>query len=100
MTAIYRPTWDHLRAVLGASAQRALVCSPYITTSGVDHLFDALPNHVALEVITRLSPSDWASMMSDPEAILTLLRLWHDAGNPTVLRVVQRLHAKVYSADD
>ena len=31
---------------------------------------------------------------------MTLLRLWHDAGNPTSLRIVQRLHAKVYSADD
>ena len=100
MPSIYQPTWDSLGGVLGASAQRALVCSPYITSSGVDHLFDVLPDHVGLELITRLSPSDWASGVSDPEAILTLLRLWHDGGNPTSLRVVQRLHAKLYSADD
>lgn len=100
MPSIYRPTWDHLRAVLGASAQRALVCSPYITRSGVDYLFDALPGNVGLELMTRLSPSDWASGVSDPEAILTLLALWHGEGNPTRLRVAQRLHAKVYSADD
>ena len=100
MPSIYRPTWDDLGRVLGASAQRALVCSPYITTSGVDRLFDVLPAQVGLELITRLSPSDWASGVSDPEAIRTLLGLWHDMGNPTSLRVVQRLHAKLYSADD
>ena len=43
MLSIYRPTWNNLKGVLGASAQRALVCSPYITSSGVDYLFDALP---------------------------------------------------------
>jgi HKD family nuclease len=100
MPSIYRPTWEHLKAVLGASAKRALVCSPYITRSGVDYLFDALPDKVALELITRLSPSDWVSGASDPEALSTLLALWHGEGNPTSLCVVQRLHAKVYSADD
>ncbi len=100
MPSIYRPTWDNLREVLGASAQRVLVCSPYITSAGVDHLFDALPDNVSLELITRLSPSDWASGISDPEAIKALLALWHDAGNQTNLHVMQRLHAKVYSADD
>lgn len=100
MSFIYRPTWDNLREVLHASAQRVLVCSPYITRAGVDYLFDALPEHVGLELITRLSPSDWASGVSDPEALMALLGLWHDEGNPTSLHVVQRLHAKVYSADD
>lgn len=99
MPSIYRPTWDNLKGVLGASAEQALVCSPYISRSGVDRLFDALPCRVGLDLITRLSPSDWASGVSDPEAIMTLLQLWHDAGNPTSLCVVQRLHAKVYSAD-
>jgi len=100
MPSIYRPTWNHLRAVLSAAAQRALVCSPYITTSGINYLFDALPSRVGLELLTRLSPSDWASGVSDPEALLTLLSLWQSEGNPTSLHVVQRLHAKVYSADD
>ena len=100
MPSIYRPTWDNLSEVLRASAQRALVCSPYITSSGVNYLFDALPGHVGLDLITRLSPSDWASGVSDPEAIMTLLQLWDGAGNRTSLSVVQRLHAKVYSADD
>ena len=100
MPSIYRPTWDNLKGVLGASAKQALVCSPYISRSGVDYLFDALPGHVGLDLITRLSPSDWASGVSDPEAIMTLLQLWHGAGNSTSLCVVQRLHAKVYSADD
>ncbi|MCY4597141.1 MAG: phospholipase D-like domain-containing protein [Bryobacterales bacterium] len=86
--------------MLGSTAQRALVCSPYITSAGVDHLFDALPGHVGLELITRLSPSDWASGVSDPEAIVTLLATWHEGGNQTGLHVVQRLHAKVYSSDD
>lgn len=100
MPSVYRPTWDHLREVLGSTAERALVCSPYITSAGVDHLFDVLPGHVGLELITRLSPSDWAFGVSDPEAIADLLATWHEGGNRTRLRVVQRLHAKVYSSDD
>jgi len=100
MPLIYQPTWQALKEVLESSVQQALVCSPYITSSGVDNLFDFLPGGVGLEVITRLSPSDWASGASDPEAILALLALWRDEGNPTMLRVAQRLHAKVYAADD
>ena len=100
MPSIYRPTWDNLTEALAAAEERVLVCAPYMTKSGVDRLFDALPAHVGLELVTRLSPSDWASRVSDPEAILDLLALWRDEGNPTSLRVVQPLHAKLYSADD
>ena len=100
MPSIYRPTWDNLGTALGTASERVLVCSPYITNSGINRLFDALPDHVELELITRLSPSDWASRVSDPEAMMTLLELWRDEGNPTRLRVVQPLHAKLYAADD
>ena len=96
---IYRPKWRDLTGVLAECKQYAILCSPYITTSGVNTAFDALPPNIALEVFTRLSPSDWASKASDPEALLALLDLWRNAGNESVLRIVQRLHAKVYSAD-
>lgn len=98
--AAYEPSWDHLKGVLGSAHSRALVCSPYITESGVNRLFDILPGGVGLDVVTRLSPSDWAAKVSDPEAVLTLLQLWREAGNATNLQIVQRVHAKVYSADD
>ncbi len=100
MVSIYRPAWDNLEGLLGAATDRVLVCSPYITRRGIDFLFQALPGHVGLKLITRLSPSDWACGVSDPEAIMTLLEVWDGDGNPTSLQVVQRLHAKVYSADE
>jgi hypothetical protein len=58
-----------------------------------------LSTPVALEIVTRLSPSDWANGISDPRALGALLRVLTDDGWPLSLWVHQRLHAKVYIAD-
>jgi hypothetical protein len=46
---------------------------------------------------TRLSPPDWANGVADPEALFALLDVFRERHD---LRVIRRLHAKAYFADD
>jgi len=99
MTDLSRPSWKLFQNMVRSASREVFVCSPYITAEGVDRLFDALPHCVGLRIFTRFSPGDWASGASDPESILALLQLRHEAGCAVELFAVQRLHAKLYSVD-
>ena len=99
LTGIFIPRWDDLDALMRSASRSLLLCSPYISTEGVNRVFDFLNTRVDFEVVTRLSPSDWANGISDPEALLTLLKLLSEDGWSVSLWVHQRLHAKAYIAD-
>jgi phospholipase D-like protein len=93
------PDWSTLGTLIGSARSSLLLCSPYVSTGGIERVFDLLSTPVRLEIVTRLSPSDWANGISDPKALAALLRLLADDGWPLTLWVHQRLHAKVYIAD-
>ena len=93
------PTWTALGALIGSASSSLLLCSPYVSGSGINRVFDLLGDPVEVEIVTRLSPSDWANGVSDPEALVALLKLLADEGWPVTLWIHQRLHAKVYIAD-
>jgi hypothetical protein len=95
---VLRPSWSALEALISRAKREVVVCSPYITRAGVGRIFDALKSSTSVRVMTRLSPSDWASGVSSPEEVLALLELWSVAGGAR-LDVIQRLHAKLYAAD-
>lgn len=93
------PDWATLRGVIETAQESLMLCSPYISTEGVDRVFDALERPLDVSVVTRLSPSDWANGISDPEALLALLQMLEGENWPVHLWVHQRLHAKAYVAD-
>lgn len=99
--SLFVPKWSNLQDLLRAATRSVLLCSPYVSTEGIDRVFDFLPSAQPMElrVVTRLSPSDWANGISDPMSLAVLLELYADASWPVELTILQRLHAKVYLVD-
>ncbi len=99
MPEIIRPTWEHLREVVSTANERLIVCSPFYYAKGIGRVFDDLNETASLEFWTRLSPSDWATRVVDPDELLALLDILDSNGVEVRLRIFQQLHAKVYAAD-
>jgi hypothetical protein len=96
MTEVVAPNWDDLTTLVRGARDRLTVAFPFYTEQGVTRILDNLSETTFVSVKTKLSPSDWASGVADPEALHALLDLLpgrHD------LSIVQRLHAKAYVAD-
>ena len=99
MAQVIQASWADFGRIVGSVRDRLLVCSPYYSKDGLDHLFDALPSGPRLTFVSRLSPSDWLNGVSDPAALLALLELLGEDGYDNQFIVHQRLHAKAYLAD-
>ncbi|MGH7489739.1 MAG: phospholipase D-like domain-containing protein, partial [bacterium] len=99
MSEVLAPTWSDLQRLVETATEQLLICTPYYTKEGVGRVFDHLSTGVALRIWTRLSPTDWASGVSDPEELLALLELVSDLGSTPELGIHQYLHAKAYVAD-
>ena len=85
---------ERIRALFG-SAKKAVVVAPFMKVNALESLLDAIPSHVPLNCVTRWLPREVAAGVSDPE-VLTVLE---QRGNAS-LSLVDRLHAKLYIADD
>ena len=85
---------ERIRALFG-NATEAVVVAPFMKVNALNFLLDAIPTHVPLSCITRWLPREVAAGVSDPE-VLTVLE---KRGNAS-LSLVDRLHAKLYIADD
>lgn len=99
MSDIIIPTWEDFKNIVSNATTKLTICSPYYTERGVEKILDSLGENISLSFTTRLSPSDWANNISDPEALLILLDLLENGGHDVILQIHQRLHAKVYIAD-
>ena len=99
MVEIMIPVWKDLEAVVQNAKGELIICSPFYSETGLDHVRDNLTGKVAIQIYTRISPSDWANRISDPEALLQFLLKTSSKGHSTVLLVNQRLHAKAYVAN-
>ena len=99
MPEVIQPTWADLQQVVSCANSRLIVCSPFYSAEGVGHIFDNLNANASLHFWTRLSPSDWAAGVSDPDQLLTLFEVLGDGGIEVKLGILQRLHAKAYAAD-
>jgi hypothetical protein len=93
------PSWLDLEDVICSAHTEILICSPFFSVEGLDRVLDHLPTDVTLRFWTRLSPTDWASGVSDPPQLLALLELLSERGTQVELGISQQLHAKVYAAD-
>ena len=62
-------------------------------------LSDAFRYEAELSFVSRLSPSDWLSGVSDPEALLILFEFLQNQNRSPIFTVHQQLHAKAYLAD-
>jgi hypothetical protein len=97
MSKVLAPSWRDLTDVVRSAQSQLLICSPYYSGEALGRLFDDIGDGVQLHFWGRLSPSDWANGISDPETLLALLQLLKGRAE---LGICQRLHAKAYAADD
>lgn len=99
MPDILRPTWEDLREIVSTANEQLTICSPFYSAKGISRVFDHLNEATSLRFWTRLSPSDWAARVVDPDELLALLEILDGSGVRVQLGVFQQLHAKAYAAD-
>lgn len=101
MAQVMIPAWKDLVEVIQSAQDELIICSPFYSETGLDHVRANLPTKLimTIQIFTRISPSDWANRISDPEALLLFLQDTSAIGHSTALFVNQRLHAKAYVAN-
>ena len=99
MARIIRASWDDFRRIVESARNRLLVCVPYYSEEGLRQLFDAFHCEAELSFVSRLSPSDWLSGVSDPEALLVRFERLQNQNRSPLFTIHQQLHAKAYLAD-
>ncbi|MGI6414374.1 MAG: phospholipase D-like domain-containing protein [Thermoguttaceae bacterium] len=101
MAQVLLPVWKDLDEVIRSARHQLILCSPFYSHTGLQHVRANLPHGllITVQIFTRISPSDWANRISDPEALLLFLQTTSMKGHSTTLFVHQRFHAKAYVAD-
>ena len=77
------------------NAGNATIVAPFIKVDALRSLLQAVPDHIPMTCVTRWLPREVAQGVSDPEALEVL----SDRTNATLF-LVDRLHAKLYIADN
>lgn len=95
------PRTDDLREVVRAGTSNLILCSPFISRSGLSVVEDAMPpslNHI--DIWTRLKTEDWLTGASHPDGLLEFIDSFCSAGGKSVtLRASNLLHAKIVLSD-
>ena len=86
---------DRLLDHVAGAGERLVLCAPFIKTAVLCRLLDATPARAAVTVVTRWRAEEVAAGVSDLE-VLDLMA----ARVGAKLRLIDRLHAKLYVADD
>ena len=86
---------DRIRSLFENSTNDVSIIAPFIKTSALQSLLDAIPRAVTLHCVTRWLPREVAGGVSDPE----ILDLLEERGAFT-LTLADKLHAKLYIAGD
>ncbi len=86
---------DRLVELLAAATQDVLICAPFIKAGVLTRLLQAIPSPVPVRVVTRWLPAEIAVGVSDLEVFDVVA-----ARDGTRLDLLDRLHAKIYVADN
>ncbi len=94
------PTQETLKSVIETSSGRLLLCSPFISRSGLDVVADSLPGAVSqIEIWTKLDTHDWLTGASDSEGLLDFIQQVKPQVSDVSLRQSSNLHAKIIVSD-
>lgn len=86
---------DLLLQHVAAARSRVLLCAPFIKAAVLSRLFSAAREGITIDVVTRWLPKEVAAGVSDLETFDLV------AARPGAsLRLLNRLHAKLYLADN
>ena len=87
---------DRIRALLGSATGEASIIAPFIKADGLRSLLSVVSSDVHLRCVTRWLPREVAAGVSDVEILDALA----ERGSNFSLSLADRLHAKLYVADD
>lgn len=85
---------DRIRSLFGGFISNATVVAPFIKINALGSLLNVISTDTHLRCVTRWLPREIAAGVSDPE----IFNLLEERGNYS-LTLVDRLHAKLYVAD-
>ena len=85
---------DLLLEHLAQAKAKVLLCAPFIKVSVAKRLLAAIPVGVSVEIITRWHPEEVAAGVSDLEVFELVA-----SRNDTLLKLLDKLHAKLYFSD-
>jgi hypothetical protein len=85
---------DRLIAHVAAAKETVLLCAPFVKVRVLKNLLRHIGENVSVKIVTRWLPSEVALGVSD----LEVLDVVHERPK-TSLWLLDRLHAKIYSAD-
>ncbi|HVX16326.1 MAG TPA: phospholipase D-like domain-containing protein [Pirellulales bacterium] len=92
--------WDILRDLVQSARDDCTIFTPFYSIEGLNLIEHSLRRSVAFSFWTRLSLRDWATGVSNPEALCNFLGRLDGTRRPTQLFAHRSLHAKAYFADD
>src|SRR5258706_6053049 len=98
ITEISAPCWEMLRNLIEGCEAKLLICSPWITTRGVERLetfLNANARFRSIEIWTRVT-----EVATDSRNLLRLARTLNSRGVQVTIKDSQSLHLKVYLADE
>jgi hypothetical protein len=99
MTTPLIARWDHLGSLLKSAKANCTVFSPFFSKEGLTLIDASVHSSVSVTMWTRLSLREWASGVTDPPALQSLLDRLKNTSRPVKLFANQILHAKAYFAD-
>lgn len=86
---------ERLKTLLKDATTNVVLCAPFIKSKVLRTVLGVVPSDVHVLIVTRWKPTEIAAGVSDIEV--------YDVANDrpnTELRLLQNLHAKIYTADD
>lgn len=99
MPKVMMPVWSDFDALVCKGKEQLIICTPYYSENGLNHLLSNVAENVSIDLITKISPSDWANGASDPEALVAFIKRTNEKKVCVRLFIQQKLHAKIYVAD-
>jgi hypothetical protein len=86
---------DQVRNLFQGATESVSIIAPYIKVNSLKRIIDIIADDVFIKCVTRWIPEEVAAGVSDPEIIQVL----DERGNSTIT-LVDKLHAKIYIADE
>ena len=86
---------ERIKDLVRRASKEVILCSPFIKARVFEVILNAVPESVTVRVVTRWRPPEIASGFSD----LEVFDIANERRN-TDLRLLQSLHAKLYTSDD
>lgn len=86
---------ERLKTLLKGATTSVVLCAPFIKSKVLRTVLGVVPSDVQVRIVTRWKPAEIAAGVSD----LEVYDVANDRPN-TELKLLQDLHAKIYTADD